>query len=80
MRKSFIEEFFKLMVKADRISMQHGLEIRNPFLDYRVVEFAMNLPENKKSVQQLLNLLEPEAVQRKRHAAYQQISPVAPSK
>jgi asparagine synthetase B (glutamine-hydrolysing) len=28
--------------------MQHGLEIRNPFLDYRVVEFAMNLPENKK--------------------------------
>ncbi len=37
-----------MLVKADRMSMQHGLEIRNPFVDYRVVEFAMNLPENKK--------------------------------
>ena len=37
-----------MLVKVDRMSMQHGLEIRNPFLDYRVVEFAMNLPENKK--------------------------------
>ncbi|HWY12550.1 MAG TPA: asparagine synthase (glutamine-hydrolyzing) [Bacteroidia bacterium] len=37
-----------MLVKADRMSMQHGLEIRNPFLDYRIVEFAMNLPENKK--------------------------------
>lgn len=37
-----------MLVKADRMSMQHGLEIRNPFVDYRIVEFAMNLAENKK--------------------------------
>lgn len=37
-----------MLVKADRFSMQHGIEIRNPFLDYRVVEFAMNLPEEQK--------------------------------
>lgn len=37
-----------MLVKADRFSMQHGIEIRNPFLDYRVVEFAMNLDKSEK--------------------------------
>lgn len=38
-----------LLVKVDVASMQYSLEARTPFLDYRVVEFALNLaPELKK--------------------------------
>jgi asparagine synthase (glutamine-hydrolysing) len=32
-----------LMVKVDRASMRHSLESRTPLLDYRIVEFALNL-------------------------------------
>jgi asparagine synthase (glutamine-hydrolysing) len=32
-----------LLVKVDRASMAHGLEVRVPLLDYRLVEFAINL-------------------------------------
>lgn len=32
-----------LLVKIDRASMQYGLEARVPYLDQRVVEFALNL-------------------------------------
>lgn len=32
----------------DRVSMAHGLEIRAPFLDYRIVMFSMNLPDKLK--------------------------------
>ena len=33
-----------ILAKVDRASMAHGMEIRNPFLDYRLVEFAASLP------------------------------------
>jgi len=32
-----------LLVKVDRATMRHGLEARVPLLDYRVIEFGLNL-------------------------------------
>ncbi len=37
-----------LNTKVDIASMAHGLECRQPFLDYRLVEFAISLPSNLK--------------------------------
>lgn len=37
-----------LMTKVDIASMAHGLEVRAPFLDYRLVEFAVSLPSKLK--------------------------------
>jgi asparagine synthase (glutamine-hydrolysing) len=37
-----------LLVKVDRASMRYALEVRSPLLDYRVVEFALNLDTSLK--------------------------------
>ena len=44
--KNYLPE--ELLVKTDRASMKHSLEVRVPLLDHRLVEFAVNLSEDLK--------------------------------
>ena len=37
-----------ILVKSDRISMAHSVEVRPPFLDHRILEFAAKIPTNFK--------------------------------
>lgn len=34
----------QLLTKVDQMSMMYGLEVRSPFLDYKLAEFVYNLP------------------------------------
>ncbi len=37
-----------ILYKCDRMSMAHSLEVRVPFLDHRIIEFAASLPQDFK--------------------------------
>jgi asparagine synthase (glutamine-hydrolysing) len=54
-----------LVMKADKISMAHGLEVRVPFLDRALVEFGLGLPPRHKvgfmrNKRAMRSLLEPD--------------------
>jgi asparagine synthase (glutamine-hydrolysing) len=62
-----------LMTKVDIASMAHGLECRQPFLDYRVVELAARMPgrlkfrrgRGKRILREAFGDLLPESIQRR---------------
>jgi asparagine synthase (glutamine-hydrolysing) len=65
-----------ILVKVDSMSMATSLEVRSPFLDYRLVEFVLGLPQEYKikgSVQKRIlrdlakNLVPQSAVERPKH-------------
>lgn len=37
-----------LLMRVDKMSMAHSIEVRVPFLDYRIVELALHIPEKIK--------------------------------
>jgi asparagine synthase (glutamine-hydrolysing) len=43
---------FSVLFRLDKMNMAHAVETRSPFLDYRVVEMALNLPDESKLTRQ----------------------------
>jgi asparagine synthase (glutamine-hydrolysing) len=65
-----------LLPKVDRMSMAHGLEVRSPFLDHELVDFALRLPDAtrlrglslKRALKRAVaDLLPPEVLHRSKH-------------
>ena len=47
----FDQEYYlpdDILVKSDRMSMAHAVEVRPPFLDHRIIEFAARIPTEMK--------------------------------
>src|SRR6202021_1228249 len=47
----FDQKYFlpdNILTKVDHTSMAHAVEVRPPFLDHRIVEFASTLPDSMK--------------------------------
>ncbi len=47
----------------DRLSMAHGVEVRMPFMDWRLVTYVMSLPDEAKSNQQFSKLIARQAME-----------------
>ena len=71
--KLYLQE--SILVKVDRASMASSLEVRAPFLDYKLVEFLMGVPSGMKLKgftskyilkRAMRNLLPKEVIQRKK--------------
>ena len=67
-----------ILAKVDRISMAHSIEVRPPFLDHRIVEFAARLPhelkvrgaEQKVILRHLMKHRLPQAVLRRKKVGF----------
>ncbi len=67
-----------ILTKVDRASMAHSLEVRSPWLDHRIVEFACRLPPGlkagvrfrKKIVRRMLRGRVPEALLQRRKRGF----------
>lgn len=67
-----------VLTKVDRAGMAHGLEVRVPFLDHEVADFALNLPpdqtmnlfQSKRLLKHAVQDLLPRAVLRRRKAGF----------
>jgi asparagine synthase (glutamine-hydrolysing) len=67
-----------ILNKVDRMSMAHSLEVRPPFLDHRIVEFAATLPPSLKMqgsrqkivLKQLMNRRLPEMILRRKKVGF----------
>lgn len=69
---------FNMLTKVDLASMQHALEVRVPFLDHQVVEFAFSLPgefklkgmRNKHILKEAFSDLVPPNISRRRKQGF----------